>query len=155
MRHGTTGAAEFDRLAAMETDDHVLWPHGTNGHGYGRVRLGGRQHLAHRVALLRRTAGPTDKPIACHAPEMGCPRACMNYRHLYWGSSSDNANDRVIEDTHNRGERHPFHKLTESDVREIRRLRASFTCEQIAARYGVSPSNVQAIAVRRSWAWLK
>jgi len=46
-------------------------------------------------------------------------------------------------------------KVTEADVREIRRRRAAGeSCVTIAADYGVHKTNVHAIFIRRSWAWL-
>ncbi|MCA0947364.1 hypothetical protein LCM08_20770 [Salipiger pacificus] len=62
--------------------------------------------------------------------------------------------DRVEHGTSNRGERNHFGKISEDDVREIRRLHGSMSQQALADRYGISRSNVQSIQYRRSWAWL-
>ncbi len=56
--------------------------------------------------------------------------------------------DRVI-----RGERHVNAKLTEDDVREIRRLYAAGIAKQqgLAERFGVSQVKVSQILLRKSW----
>jgi hypothetical protein len=48
------------------------------------------------------------------------------------------------------GEAHGSAKLTESDVRAIRR--SKLTRRALAALYGVSPTNIGLICNRRSWA---
>jgi hypothetical protein len=54
-----------------------------------------------------------------------------------------------------RGEAHPEAKLTERDVREIRRRRAlGEPAIDIADDYEIDPSNVCQIALRRTWGWL-
>jgi hypothetical protein len=51
-----------------------------------------------------------------------------------------------------RGEQHHNAKLTEAHVRAIRA--ASGTLDEVAARFGVSRSNVGLIRQRKSWGWL-
>jgi hypothetical protein len=51
-----------------------------------------------------------------------------------------------------RGEGCPTAKLTEQDVRQIRRLRASgWALKRLADRFGVDQSNISLIALRKSW----
>ena len=58
--------------------------------------------------------------------------------------------------SHVRGEQAGVAKLTASDVREIRKLHAAgtSTTKALAARFGVSDSNVVSIIRRKTWAWL-
>jgi hypothetical protein len=49
------------------------------------------------------------------------------------------------------GEAHHLSKLSEADVREIRRLRGKVTQQQLADRYGVSNSLISAIQLRQIW----
>lgn len=147
---------DFERLAAFETDEHVLWPYKTTRQGYGTVGGFKVTPLVHRLALLRRVAMPHDRPLACHRPSLGCPKHCLNYRHLYWGSHADNMADKVLDGVSLRGELGPRNRLTEREVREIRLLRASTTlsARQIGDIYAVSHGAVSNIAKRRTWAWL-
>jgi len=52
-----------------------------------------------------------------------------------------------------RGEKHPNHKLTEREVKEIRELYASgyWTQEGLAITFSVKRQTISAIITRRSW----
>lgn len=55
----------------------------------------------------------------------------------------------------NRGEKHPSNRLSESQVREIRKLRASGrTVTAIGRQFGVTPQTVSHIARRKTWTHL-
>ena len=54
-----------------------------------------------------------------------------------------------------RGETQGLSKLTEKNVHEMRSLFGLEPYKTIAARFGVTASNVCMIATGRSWAWLK
>jgi hypothetical protein len=52
----------------------------------------------------------------------------------------------------NRGEKHPSRRLTEHDVREIRRLRsAGATLAALASQFGVTLQNIHYVARRKTW----
>ena len=51
-----------------------------------------------------------------------------------------------------RGEQHPFARLTENQVRQIRALVGTCPLTHIARRFGISDSHVQAIRDRKKWA---
>lgn len=90
-------ALTFERLVAMETDDHLLWPHSKTRSGYGRIKMAGSVVLVHQAALARRTPRPGPDFEACHEPGIGCVRLCMNYRHLRWDTHRGNMADMRIE----------------------------------------------------------
>lgn len=140
---------EFERLLLIETNECVLWPFGRNGGGYGRARFDGSDRLTHVVALERRGGPRPPGTEACHTPGIGCQKHCMNYRHLRWDSHRNNLADAVSEGTVKNGERHPCHRLTEDDVREIRRLPGPDLA--IAARYGMSQEHISRIRRRQKW----
>jgi len=85
---------------------------------------------------------------------------CVNPAHLLTGSAWDNMDDMIRKGRDRkaspRGESAPNVKLTESDVREIRRAFAAreATQEALAARFGVCSRQVWMITSRRSWAHL-
>src|ERR1043166_5100207 len=65
-----------------------LWTGGTIKGGYGRVRIGERLYLAHRVSHgISKFKIPDDK-LGCH--ECDNPR-CVNDAHIFVGTHADNA----------------------------------------------------------------
>lgn len=136
---------------ASNTDDCVEWPYGRMANGYGRVKLDGFTHNAHRLMCFWKNGpAPSDKPEAAH----GCGnRACVNPRHIRWASRQENMADKVIHGTDHRGERNGHAKLTESDVREIMASNEAGTV--LAARYRVSSATISSIRHGRKWRHLE
>jgi NUMOD4 motif-containing protein/HNH endonuclease len=97
----------------------------------------------------------------CPAGMMGLhgPNGPLDNRieNLSWGTSQkNNGEDRVRDGTSNRGERHPNHKLTVEDVRDIRRmLRKKMSQLEIARRKRVSRPVISRILHKKRWGWLK
>jgi len=93
---------DFKRLAAIVTDDCVLWPHSTNSAGYGKLFLDGKLQLVTRLALIYNFgAPPTPNAYAIHGP---CHNPlCMNALggHIRWGTPLENQQDRHRDGTAN------------------------------------------------------
>lgn len=135
----------FYELAALETDECVVWSHG-KCKGYGTVKINGSTKSAHREALILRT-GNRPGMDAAHGP---ChDRACMNYRHIRWATRASNLADKVRDGTHNQGERQGSSKLTETEVRAIRQ--SADSGPKLALAYGVKPQTISAIRTRKTW----
>ena len=148
---------KFMALAVeLETDSCIVWPFRLNHAGYGMYN-GGKgkdQKLAHRVALERaRGPAPRAGMLALHAPGVCHNPACINPRHLRWGTDADNMRDKITDETDNRGERCASSKLTADKVKEIRGSRAHHRV--LTERYGVSRQTVRDIRAGRTWAWLE
>jgi len=73
--------------------------------------------------------------------------------NLAWGTYSDNKQDSIRNETFARGITHGMAKLTEDDVREIRRLYATgeFTHRELAVRFGVNNATICRIVLRKNW----
>ena len=138
------------------TDPQRCWQWlGAKRNGYGKLIVQSnrqRSHLAaHRLAweLFNGPVPPGfDVLHTCDNP------ACCNPAHLFVGDHSANMRDRETKGRHNApfGSRHGRAKLTEDDVREIRRLVANGTPQNaLAARYGVTPQSVYALVHRKTW----
>lgn len=129
------------------------WSGATARNGYGVFQLGvGRREYAHRVAFQMFTG-----PIACGlVVRHRCDnRRCVRPDHLEVGTAKDNVRDMFERGRAHvtSGESHPNAKLTDDDVRDIRRLAASGqTQRRIAHTFGVNPSAVSAIVRRARWA---
>lgn len=76
-------------------------------------------------------------------------------RNLSWGTRADNVDDKRKNGGFPIGERSGTHKLTESDVREIRKLYGKQSLRSIAKIYGVSHTCIRRAALGIKWSYLK
>ena len=148
-----------------------VWTGGTMGWGYGYFDLAGSRHGAHRISWML-ARGPIPAGLfVCHR----CDNPpCVNPDHLFVGTQFDNMADArakgrlsptIFDGTQvelmrlgrhpgrqARGERVATAKLTEGQVREIRRRLAEGANQSALAReYGVVHQLVSRIASRGIW----
>jgi len=71
--------------------------------------------------------------------------------NLAWGTALDNMRDKKSHGRQSHGENHPPAKLTENDVREIRRIIGTVSLRKIAAKYGVSHTAVRRAGLGIKW----
>lgn len=131
-----------------------IWTGCLWSNGYGRVRANGRAVVAHRVAYELAAGRIPSGKLVLHRCDV---RACVNPRHLFLGTHADNVHDCMDKGRRAKliGEQHPMSKLTEQQVREIRRSRkAGVTLSALASRYGVTPQAVCLAANNHSWSHL-
>jgi len=136
------------------------WTGTMNRAGYGVLPLWPGYLLAHRYAW-RITFGWQalgDQPV-CHRCDV---RSCVNPGHLYAGTPADNTRDMVSRGRARHGppmpgESHPNAKLTDAQVREIRRLYDTGEANQpeIARRYGISQTWASGLVRRKFWTHVK
>lgn len=169
------------KYVSVSSNGCWLWT-GNLKDGYGVTSLADKCILAHRLAWRAFVGSiPSDKGVLHKCPG-GSNRACCNPSHLYLGTSLDNAKDRVREGrsacgsrhgskTHpekvlrgavhprklhpenfSRGESHLWAKISEQDVRIIRRLRRhGFPLKKVSRLFHISQSSVSAIATKACW----
>lgn len=122
------------------------WLAGRNIHGYGKFWFHGREHNASRIAYLLTFGAIPDGRYVCHHCDTP---VCCNPAHLYAGTPRDNQQDKVRKGRGNfrLGEMSASSKLTNAEVREMRRLHAAgyATQKELALVYGVDPSTVSLI----------
>lgn len=119
--------------------------------GYGRANIGGRRATgAHRYAW-ELAFGPIPKGVfILHKCDV---RNCVNPDHLFLGSHSDNMEDmdRKGRRRQVRGENHGMSKLTNTVVSTIRLLESTMPQVEIAKKFDIPKTTVNAILRGRTW----
>lgn len=120
-------------------------------HGYGALRWQGRSRVAHVIVWTEERGPVPDNLFLLHTCDN---RLCVNPDHLFLGTHEENMADMKAK---GRASRHGcvtggIPKLTEDDVREIRRRRELGESQgSLARQFGVSKSYVQGIVAFRNW----
>jgi len=143
--------------------------HKARGAGYPRIRIGGRKGklwLIHRLVYTELVEDIPEGLLVLHNCDN---RECINPEHLRVGTYSDNYNDWVSRGensykfTHHdnrppilRGENATKNKLTENQVRRIRRLlEEGKTLRFLGKKFKVNHKTISDIKLKKSWSWLE
>jgi hypothetical protein len=133
----------------------VLAPARHGQYNYFSVGLGRGAHT--NVHALVCTAFHGKKPSDAHGAAHNDGDGFNNRpENLRWATQKENMADTVMHGTRYRGRKHWSAKLSEDDVREIRRLCANgVSTASISTQFSISPRAVRLIRERRNWAWLQ
>jgi hypothetical protein len=146
----------WERVEHRGPDDCWTWLGSTDKDGYGLWHKFANERRSNRITWTIEN-GPVPKGLFvlhhCDFP------ACCNPNHLWLGTAKDNTQDairkgRLINPPRMIGEANiGGGKLTEVDVFEIRRLRATgrFTLKQLGAMFKVTFGMIGHIVSRRAW----
>ena len=124
-----------------------------NEYGYRvyAIRIDGRpKHVIASRLVCEAWHGPP--PHAdMHAAHCDGDRLNNHYSNLRWATAKDNCADKLLHGTVQRGENNARAKLTESEVREIRKSNSPNTV--LARQYGrgLTKNGIQAIKAGRTW----
>lgn len=142
-------------------DECWEWKDSTRGHGYGQwyqlMEGLSKSGNAHRRAYILFNGDPADKSVLHRC---GNSRCC-NPNHLYLGDQKQNMKDCKEHGTFNptpfkKGVNHPNSKLTESEVKQIRKLlEEQEPIRKIASKFKVSKNTICRIKSKQSWSWLQ
>lgn len=121
---------------------------------YGQLWVAekGRKMMAHRVAWELANGPIPAGMLVCHH----CDNTiCVNLRHLFLGTSADNARDRDRKGRHRYGrvfgQGHPDSKLTEAQARFALESREQITGAELARRFGISFQAISDIRTGKTW----
>lgn len=139
----------WEKVDRGDPDECWEWQAGTAPGGYGLITKEGESEIATRVVWeLKYDEKPGDLNVLhkCDNPP------CVNPSHLYLGDQSDNLFDHMEAEDRNYGEDHPGAKLTENQVKDIRRKAEEGTeREELAKEYEVTVQNISAVVRKDSW----
>lgn len=134
MAATTNRKARFWSKVLVTPGDCWVWQGATFVDGYGKFWDGEKQVKAHRWVM--------GMPEQCVLHTCDNP-LCVNPEHLFLGTRGDNNTDCFVKGRNARGFRLPQTKLSDEQVREIRRSPVSG--RQLALRLGVSRSHITSI----------
>lgn len=128
--------------------EHWLWTGTVWSNGYGRFSIGGIDHRVHRLVYSLAVKVPERQVLHRCDIRICCAPIC-----LFEGTQLENIADREEKKRTARGASSGNARLTDDDVREIRRLykEVNMTQAQIGERFGIGQSQVSHIVLRRVW----
>jgi len=145
-----------DRVMPEPNSGCWLWTAAVASHGYGTFQ---KNKTAHRYSCELAYGQIQNGMNALHKCDN---KLCVNPRHLYLGTKSDNSRDAYargkMRNVKQRcRESHPMSILTEDQIKEIRSLpkgrmkRGANVISNMAARFGVSAAAIYDVRIGRSW----
>lgn len=141
--------AKFWAKVAKTEGGCWLWT-AAKTHGYGAFWHLGKTHRVHRLSFAALVGPIPDGLCVLHRCDVP---ACVNPAHLFTGTHQDNMDDKRMKGRQVRGEACKNAKLSEGDVREIRRALADgCAMGDVALSFGVKRTTVRAVREERSWA---
>ena len=137
----------------IDCECHECISHGTCTEGYSQIKVNGRIQLIHRYLYIQATG--ENPEVVMHLCDN---RRCINLDHLRGGTSKENVEDKVRKGRSrgiNSGEMNPNSRLTEKEVRGIRKkLDLKIPINSISKEFGVSRRTVGDIRTKKTWRYV-
>lgn len=144
--------SKIDKLSHLEC---WIWVGRLHPTGYGVFDHGVNSVKAHRISYEIYNGPIINKLHVLHSCDN---RKCVNPNHLRLGTHQENMNDKVKRNRQARlpGIMHPMVKLTEDQVREIRKLYSTgqFSQRKLGRMFSISQTQIKDIVKRKSWSHL-
>jgi len=118
--------------------------------GYGEISINGKSVLAHRFSYKIHFGKIPANYCICHKCDN---KICVNPHHLFKGKPQDNSNDMKNKNRQALGEKHPFAKLTEKQVVEIRSkyIPKVYSYQKLANEFNVSKQTIYRTVLYKNW----
>jgi hypothetical protein len=143
-------AADWERfMAKVEIQENGcwLWKGYIKQNGYGQFGFNGKQYECHRLILQEKLGRPIHKKLDTR--HLCGVSACCSPDHLAESTRKENLSDMKIHGTAPIGEKNGNAKLTENEIRAIRKDPRSYC--QIAKSYRVSHHAISQIKQHSTW----
>jgi hypothetical protein len=141
----------WEKVAKGGPDGCWLWT-GAVRNGYGYITDYWNKFYVHRYAFeLAYAPIPPGRWIhVCHSCDV---KLCVNPRHLWLGTARANQDEAIKRERTGRGEKNAAAKLTEAQVREIRKLYSwgVVTQADLSRNYGVTQVTISRVINRQTW----
>lgn len=128
-----------------------IWTARRHRSGYGQFKREGKQRYAHRVAYELTYSVFNENMRVLHKCDTP---SCVRPDHLFLGTQQDNVRDMYTKGrgVDNSGDKHGNAKLTEADVKYIRKmLEFGFVQTDIAEHFHITKSHVSKIKHNKIW----
>ena len=129
------------------------WQKAKDKDGYGQITIFRKSIKAHRFSYMQHNGMIPKSWMVCH--KCHNPK-CINPKHLFVGTNSDNmlhsSIDKRLNCNHQLGEKNPYNKLKEATVKRVYQLsKEEKTSKYISEITSVPMSNVRNIRYGYTW----
>lgn len=138
----------YKNVKIVENNKCWIWIGTINKAGYGQLHHNKHLYLAHRLSwMIYNGAIPKGLGVLHHCDNP----SCVNPSHLFLGTSKDNVADKVSKHRQAIGEKQGCSKLSELQVKEIKRNIGIIPTKELALRYNVSTTLIRYIKIKKLW----
>lgn len=141
----------FDKVEICREDKRWcwIWTSALDQNGYGLFWFNGRSVYAHRFMYEISIGKIPEGMDVLHVCDT---RNCVNPRHFFVGTQTDNNADMYRKGRVSYGERSGRAKLTDRVVAQIRRMWClGMTQKDIAGIFGVDSTTIWSVVHRKTW----
>ena len=140
----------WDKVGPQDKNGCREWTASKDKDGYGRFKVKGKSHRAHRIAYVLANGSILPGVLVCHKCDNS---SCVEDGHFFLGTDKDNRRDAARKGRVAIGVMHGSCKVTKLDALEMRkRYSEGETKTSIAEDFIVSRVQVGKIVNRKNWA---